>query len=279
MVNHLDEDDDKIQINLQKCKLQPLFRLGQGCFGTTFRYTSESGRNYVVKFIKYSFLDNIRFTEWDCMLRIYRLLHSVMPNHIINPILTWNCRVEDIPKHIKPLLDLEDSYDSDVIRKYKIMLFDKLGDCNLCEFIKKPRSKKVKCEIILQLLIYMVYFKLKTSLSHGDVHAENVIVKKNIDECEMTYFNGLCYRFTPEYLVYPIDFGKCFEDKPGRTYDNEQDFTRLWMRIFVWIFDDEYFLKFTHQQKEELKTLEGNKMYLENNLNDGIFSSLVKVSY
>jgi serine/threonine protein kinase len=90
-----------------------------------------------------------------------------------------------------------------------VIVTDKLGDGTLGMFMKNKMSKKFQLEIIFQLIIVFLYIK-KLNIIHGDIKADNFILKKNIEKKKVKFNNFGKYIIQPDYFIYPIDFGKSY---------------------------------------------------------------------
>jgi serine/threonine protein kinase len=254
-------DVDKISLELKKCKITEIKPLGMGLYGTTFEYTSDSsGNKYVIKYVGCDNIIEASFhSEWECTNKVYNKLSKKLPYHVIRPLTTWCCKYDDIPITIKSLLK---NPRSGISKIYKVMVFDKLGDCTLKKFLKTIRTTKVRYEIIIQLLFFLIYLKTCTSIVHNDLHSDNIIIKKNTKNDIISYITPThVYTIIPEYLAYPIDFGCC------KYTGGDNDFEKLWINIIYLLINEPnlYFSKkteyfYTSTIAQEL----GTKIVLKN---------------
>jgi serine/threonine protein kinase len=285
---------DKIELEIAKCKITPLFKLGQGSFGTTFKYTNPKTNNsFVIKYVGVdSTIDAYLNSEWQCTNNVYKALYKKLPFHVINPITTWCCKKSEIDSSILPFL-FNPRFPSLNYDLYKVMVFDKLGDFTLKHFIKQSHiSKKVRYEIILQLLVFFIYLKMCTNVVHNDLHSDNIVLRKNTNNCLLTFISPThVYTMIPEYVAYPIDFGCCRYSGLEDT-----DFNRLWTKIIYTIIDNKatYFNKqtenfYTSSGKDEIRCniilknkklgkCKESKKFFEKECQEGIFTDYITVT-
>jgi hypothetical protein len=76
---------------------------------------------------------------------------------------------------------------------YKFTIFNKLGDFTLGSFLQsniKEKELYIK-QTLFQIIIFMVYMRRYTNIMHGDLHEENVILKKNDKELFICLFDKI----------------------------------------------------------------------------------------
>jgi hypothetical protein len=233
------------------CNFKVNKELGFGRFGVVFVF-----RKRCVLKIERIESDNKNEKEWNCLNILYKSLYKVIPDHIIKPIKLFYCSGDQLNKNILDSVisaDLQNSRSGSVsstissnsselsfkLADYRIQIFNKLGDFTLDYlFSQKYTDIQIK-EILFQLMIYLLYMKKYTNISHLDIHGNNIVLKKNTKIIPYIYNfeNKRClFTMTPQYLAYFIDFGFCnISEKLGTKNDegfyiyyNTDDIIKLW---------------------------------------------------
>jgi hypothetical protein len=227
-----------------KCDIKLIDSLGMGMFGVVYRYK----KNCVIKVERISKFKNN--CEFQCLSILYNKLHKILPYHVIQPITEpWNCKGTEIDQNIlKDLLQIEINKKNRYLRgfgpipenyvyptikdiqndTFEFLALDKLGDFTLCNFIDKHSEVKEFKEIMFQLIIFLLYMFKYTTISHGDIHYGNIILKKNCKKINYVYKfienkKLYCFSMKPKYLAYLIDFGQCVTN-----IQTFSDIDRLW---------------------------------------------------
>jgi hypothetical protein len=275
-------ENELFTLQKKKCNIKPFCRLGSGDYGSIFKYTN-SKNSYLIKVV----LSKYYSYEFECMQDVYNKVCKYMPDHIIKPIVKYECKryqlhstvIEGLVNHV------DEKMENDT--KYIIMVYNKLGDCTLLNMLKSsnssssesndadyydnisdfPGSKKSGLEIAFQLIIWTVYVRRYTDVKHFDLDLCNLVLKHNSKpiQFKLKILNcTIIYTLQPEYLCYPIDFGFCKLLKNSELDEDNfdvlfYDLMYLIKHIFRHILQDKDFrvlLKFV--EKDNSKYIEGN---------------------
>lgn len=184
------------------CKnVSPAASLGKGFYGETFSYIDKDGNNCVIKIVNKT---NTCMNEWNCLKQIYTDLYVKLPNHVIRPINEFECNTSKL----NPAFGF-----GDVKKQVKIFIMSKLGIGTLYDFLKELNkldfslTAKCRMDLVFQILAFFWYLKTYSKITHGDLHLKNFVIRKNNNN--KIEYKELDLYITPEYLVYPIDFGLC----------------------------------------------------------------------
>jgi hypothetical protein len=247
--------------------------LGHGQFGVVFQH-----KNCILK------IGSENNEEFKCLQKLYVKLYKCMPDHIINPIKKWECKLNELDVNIKTQIisniPITTLYDKNP--PLYLILLDKLGDCTFFDYwFHNIPNEKVYKAILFQLLIYFCYIRKYTKIIHYDLHDENIILKRTNKTLGYVYKienQKYCITMKPKFIAYPIDFGNCkyteeFDDIKGNT-----DITDLF-EIFDTIIDkykpllsESFIMFFKNFDSDEI-----NLKSLEKLLKHKFFSDVVDI--
>jgi serine/threonine protein kinase len=215
------------------CKIEIDSKLGNGMYGDIF-ITTINGKKRILKITRLTDKEKnkrsknvIEGKEFKIMKYIYKRLHTSIPQYVINPIKVWLCTRKQMGPKLKKHFE---DYDKGIT--YRFMIFNKLGDYNLGEFLKKKLSRRVQLETAFQVIIFLLYLR-KIKVLHRDLDVKNSVVKKNTKNKLITFrLNNRIFRIRPQYFTYFIDYGGSIT-KEHKTYKDckKFDLKDIWRYI------------------------------------------------